>query len=522
MAIEEKNSGYVIGIDLGTTNTAVAVFKKGEPQNIKMEGAKTLPSVVRVLKNGEMLVGAPAKAGSLIDPESTVNSVKRQMGSDWKKSFSGIPDKEYTPADISCFILEKVKECILEDQDVDIKGNPKYAVICVPANFDDAKRAETKKAGELAGLEVVYLLEEPIAAAYAYGMEKTRDQTILVYDLGGGTFDVAILKVDTTNQGKKSLKVLAKEGIEELGGDDFDHKIMMFAAEKLNENSGIDIMDLAKDQGVSVKKILEAQQKLRETAMNAKHTLTDATTARLDIPNLIKDGEGQPHSVEMEITRDQFNDSVRDLVFHSKEAVENALNSAEMDMGDIDRIILVGGSTKMPIVKEMLTEMFGGKEPYSDTDPDMAIARGASIRGAMLTNPNPEDEPVDDIDQLDGGGWVEENKTSLDLGIAVYGGKFNTIIEKGSELPISASKDYVTSRDNMTEITIAVYQGPQEAEYTSDEGVKCIGEFFLTGIPPKPKGQESITVTFEFNEENLLMVRASSSGGEKELEINKG
>ncbi|MCP4353230.1 MAG: Hsp70 family protein [Desulfobacterales bacterium] len=514
----EKNSGYVLGIDLGTTNSAVAVYKGGDTEIINIDGTKTMPSVISVLRNGEILVGAQAKSRSLIDPENTVTSVKRQMAKDWKKEFEGLSGKEYTPTDISAEILAKLISGVQQNESVDLDGSPKYAVICVPANFDDAQKKETKKAAELANLDVLWLLEEPVAAAYSYALERERDQTILVYDLGGGTFDVSVLQVNSTESESKSFKVLSKEGIQELGGDDFDQKLMMIVADKLKETSEIDILDLKKDQGISEKKLREAQQKLKEAVMTAKHELTESSDAKIDLPNLIHDEGGKPHHVDMEVTREQFNEQIRDLILQTKEAVQKSLDNAELTIGDIDRIILVGGSTKVPMVKEVLQEMFG-REPYSDTDPDTAIARGAAILGATLNLPEVHKEPEFII--------VIENKVTHNLGIEVVGGKFSCLIEKGREIspgegPVSETNEYTTPRDNMTELAIRVYQTPEDdVEYVSSEGVKCIGEFFLTRIPAKPKGQERITVTFEIDDQNLLKVRANSSSSSKELEIKE-
>ena len=521
-AIVEKNSGYVLGIDLGTTNTAVAVYKGSSAEIITTDGAKTMPSVMSVLKNGEILVGSQAKARSLIDPENTVTSIKRKMGQDWTKEFEGLPDKEYTPVDISAEILSKLISSVQQNESIDLGGNPKYVVISVPANFDDAQKKATRKAGELANLEILTLLEEPVAAAYAYALEKERDQTILVYDLGGGTFDVSILKVNSTESENKNFTVLSKEGIQELGGDDFDRKLMKTVAEIFKEKSGIDILDLEKDQGLSLKRIREAQQKLKETVMIAKHELSDSLSAKIDLPNLIHDESGQPYHIDnMEITRDQLNDEIRDLILQTKEAVQKALDGAQLTIGDIDRILLVGGSTKVPLVKEMLQEMFG-REPYSDIDPDAAIARGAAILGATLILPDPDLEHEKD----DPGFTIDtDNIVTHYLGIEVVGGKFSCLIPKDAEIPedgpATATREYTTPSDDMTELAIRVYQSPEDVEYVSSEHVKCTGEFFLKGIPPKPRGQERITVNFEINAQNLLKVSALSSTSSKELEIRE-
>ena len=358
--IVEKSSSYVLGIDLGTTNCAAGIYKSGKTEVINLNGTKTMPSVMSVLKDGDILVGSQAKSRKLIAPDSTVSSIKRHMATDWQKEFEEIPGKVFTPVEVSAEILMKLIDGVLQNETVDLGGTPKYAVICVPANFNDAQKKATQMAAELAGLETLTLLEEPIAAAYAYAIEKERVQTVLVFDLGGGTFDVSILQVDSTGDANKQFKVLAKEGIQQLGGDDLDQRIMQRVAGEFAEIADIDIFDLDKDQGISVKKAREAQQRLLEAVIAAKHELSEATTTTIDIPNLIHDEAGQPHHIDnYEITRDQVNGDIHDLILQTKDSVEKALSSAKLDIEDIDRIILVGGSSKIPLVKEMLHDMFG-------------------------------------------------------------------------------------------------------------------------------------------------------------------
>ena len=521
--IVEKTSSYVLGIDLGTTNCAVGIYKTGKTEIISIDGAKTMPSVMSVLKDGEILVGSQAKSRSIIAPESTVSSIKRQMATDWTKEFEGLPGKVFTPVDVSAEILLKLINGALQNETIDLGGTPKYAVICVPANFNDAQKKATQMAAELANLEVLTLLEEPIAAAYAYAIEKERVQTVLVYDLGGGTFDVSILEVDSTRDANKQFKVLAKEGIQELGGDDFDQRLMKIVADKFAEESDIDILDLSKDQGISAKKAREAQQKLLEAVMTAKHELSESTKTSIDIPNFIQDESGKSHHIDnLEITREQFNEEIRDLILQTKESVEKALSSAKLEIDDIDRIILVGGSTKIPLVREMLHEIFG-REPYSDTDPDTAIARGGSILGATMMLPDPElERPKEDTPDF----VIDiDNIVTHNLGIEVVGGKFSCLIPKGTQIPedgpASASKEYTTPHDNITELAIVVFQSPEDVEYVSSDGTKCIGEFFLKGIPPKPRGEERIHVEFEIDSQNLLRVKARSSSSSDELEIRE-
>ena len=522
-AIVEKSSSYVLGIDLGTTNCAVGIYKAGKTEIITIDGAKTMPSVMSVLKDGEILAGSQAKSRSLIAPKSTVSSIKRKMGTDWTKEFEEIPGKVFTPVEVSAEILMKLIDGVQQNEAIDLGGTPTSAVICVPANFNDAQKKATQMAGELANLDILTLLEEPIAAAYAYAIEKERVQTVLVYDLGGGTFDVSILEVDSTRSANKQFKVLAKEGIQELGGDDFDQKIMQRVAGEFAKASNIDILDLDKDQGISTKKAREAQQKLLEAVITAKHELSEATKTSIDIPNFIHDESGQPHHIDnLQITREQFNEEIRDLILQTKESVEKALSAAKLEIEDIDRIILVGGSTKIPLVREMLHEIFG-REPYSDTDPDTAIARGGAILGATMMLPDPElERPEEDTPDF----VIDlDNIVTHNLGIEVVGGKFSCLIPKDTQIPedapATASREYTTPQDNLTELAIIVFQSSEDAPYVSSDGAQCIGEFFLKGIPPKPRGEERIIVEFEIDGQNLLKVKASSSSSAGELEIRE-
>ncbi len=529
MGIIEKYSTYIFGIDLGTSNSAIAVYQKGHAEILKVDdGRYTLPSVVSVLDPETTLVGKQARSRMLVDPNNTVASIKREIGKlgedskPWSKEFPNRPGKSYSATDISVFILNKLVMGAQQSSMDILQGTPRYTVICIPANFDDNQKNATIDAAKLAGLEVVSLIEEPVAAAIAYALEKDRDQIILIYDLGGGTFDVSILRVDSTSEGLASFKILGKEGVQKLGGDDFDLEIMKIAAAKFQESTGIDIFDLKKDQGggVSPKALREAQQKLKEKAEIAKCELSQSQKALIEIPSLLKDGDGTVHNLEIEIDRIEFNDAIRPLLLQSKETVERAIASAKLTIEDISRIILVGGSTRVPLVREMLTEMFG-KEPYSDIDPDTVVAAGAASFAATLTVPDdPDVQP-----QLDSS-LVIDNLVTLNLGIEVRDRRFNLIIAKGQEIPtdvsLSMSKEYSTQRDNQTEIRITVYQSNDHKEFIYEEGVTCIGEFLITKIPPKPKGEEKITVTFELDQQNLLKVKAeSSSGAGGALEIKR-
>lgn len=519
--LEAKKSPYIMGIDLGTSNSAIAVYTKGQAEIIPVDGSKTLPSVFSVRK-GDIFIGRQARSRFLVDPENTVGSIKREIGGDWTKEFKDIPGKVYTPTDISSAILNKLVTGAVEAGTLELRGTPSFTVICIPANFNEAQKSATKEAGELANLEVLYLLEEPVAAAIAYALDKERDQTILVYDLGGGTFDVSILQVDSTKSDRDQFKILAKEGVSQLGGDDFDRKIMEIAGQKFQKESEIDIFDLKKDQGINKKALREAQQKLKNASETAKCELSEAQAATISLPNLIKDESGKVHSLDIEITRAEFNAAIKELIGQSKEAVDRAITSSKLEIEDIDRIILVGGSTRVPLVKEMLTKMFD-KEPYSDTDPDTVVARGAAIFAATLNVPDPDLER-DEEDKLEETIEVANIVTHF-LGIETRGGKFNCIIEKGldipSDKPLSFSQEYTTPRDNMTELAIRIYQSDIAAEFVREDNVKCIGEFFLTKIPAKPRGEERINVTFEIDQQNLLKVKATSSSSAKELEIKR-
>lgn len=501
-----KKSPYIVGIDLGTSNSAIAVSIQGRVQVVPIYGDKILPSVFSV-RSGEVIIGKQARNRSMVDPDNTVASIKREMGGIWKKEFESLPGKVYTPTSISSEILAELVKGATEAESIELRGTPTAAVICVPANFNDAQKQATLEAAKLANLEVRHLLEEPVAAAIAYGLERERKQTILVYDLGGGTFDVSILQVDSTQSDDPKFEILAKEGVAKLGGDDFDFKILAMAAENFQETSGIDILALDKDQGINKSSLRLAQQKLKIASETAKWELSEAVTAKIDLLNLIQDESGELHSLMWEITREEFDNAIRTLLEESIEAVNTALVNAELHVEDVDRIILVGGSTRIPLVKAMIAEVFG-KEPYSDTDPDTVVARGAAIYAANL-------------DRV-----TISNIVTHYLGIEIRGERFSVQIDKGIKIPLdqplSATKTYITSEDNQTQIAIRVYQSDQLAEFVRGEGgIICIGEFFLSGIPPKPQGEEKCEVTFEIDQQNLLSVKATSSTSSKEIKIQR-
>jgi len=524
-----KRSPYVLGIDLGTSTSIVSAYHRGKIQTLDIQGRQVTPSVVNFRESGEALVGDQAKRRAVIDPDNTVVSIKRQMGDpDFKVKCY---EQEYAPEDISAQILEFLKNGAQEQDQVDMKGTVTFAVVCVPANFEANKREATEKAGELAQLEVLKLLEEPAAAAIAYGFERETDQKILVYDLGGGTFDVCVLKVKTAGEGKDpEFAVLATEGISELGGDDFDAKLMEILSESLKEQSGIDLLDEKKDQGISRKKLRGAQQVLKEKAEQAKIELSEADSALVEAPSIVTGEDGQEHHLSREITREEFEAAIKDLIDQSGEAIKNALAAAKDDDGetmtadDIDRIILVGGSTRVPLVKQMVTEMFD-KEPYSDIDPQTVVSQGAAVFGASLQLPT--DKPVEERSEED---EVKEDikpqtKTNHFLGIEAQGRIFSKLIEKGLDLPVEASKVYGTTMDDQDSLRITIFQFAEEVEYVHEEGGQCLGEFYLNGIPAGKAGTVHIDVTFAVNDEGLLKVSAASktdAGIAQELEVSVG
>lgn len=518
MTIIEKNSPYVLGIDLGTSNSAVSIYRKGKPHMIKLGKENTIPSVVSLRSEEDIQIGETAKRRILIDPERTVSFIKREMGTDWRQEFFG---KSYRPEDISAEILSKIKEYVINQEEVDLKGTPAYAVICVPANFDDNKKRATREAAELAGLHVTYLLEEPVAAAIAYGMETGRNQTIMVYDLGGGTFDVSILKVDSVSEEDQAVfTILSKEGEPKLGGYDIDRVMMKLAAEDFKQKSQLDLFDLEADQGVSAADLLEAQQKLQEACEQAKKELSETDTTVLEIANVMKDEFGVIHHIEYELTREAFEAAIDPLIEQTIHTMKRAVEHAKLDVRDISRVILAGGSSRIPLVSQKIKQLLN-KEPYANIDPDTVIAQGAAIFGASLGVPTDKLDETNEVDQEDKPNTEIEmnNIVTHHLGIEIRGGRFNPIIEKGVELTkehpvVSMEKVYSTPEDDMTEMRISVFQTSDIVEYVSDQQCVCIGEFFLTGIPPAPKGIHRITVRFEVNQQNEVIVTAALKGAE--------
>ena len=511
----ERTSPYVLGIDLGTSTSVASIYRRGRGEVLDIFGQSVVSSVVSFRPDEEPLVGLQAKRRAMIDPDNTVVSIKRHMGdSGYDRK---INEKALKPEEVSALILEYIKNGAQEYEE--LNGTVKHAIITVPANFNNNQRQATLEAGRLAGLEILRLVEEPVAAAVAYGFGKERDQTILVYDLGGGTFDVCILKVDASAEATSSFSVLGKAGIPQLGGDDFDDALMKMLAQVIIDDGGPDVLDLKKDQGINKKKLRSAKQILKEKAEEAKIELSEADTAFVDAPNVIKDECGKEYHLSTTITRVAFNEAIKPLINQSHECIKQAMSEAKVDVDDIDRIILVGGSTRAPCIRDLVTEMLG-KEPYGDIDPATAVSLGAGILGATFELPG--DKP--DEDKVDSSAIDEVNSTSHYLGIELRGQKFSRLLEKGEELPCTNKKTYTTVEDNQPEVRIAVFQFPEETEFIDMQlpGSACLGEFHLGPLDPAPRGQVRVEVEFSINEDGILKVTAQTTGEKglsKELEV---
>ena len=467
----------VIGIDLGTTNSVVAVMDGSEPTVLEnREGDRTTPSVVAFTKAGERLVGKVAKRQAITNPDRTVISIKRHMGSDMKIR---IDDKSYTPQEISAMILQKLKA----DAEEKLGEKITQAVITVPAYFTDAQRQATKDAGTIAGLEVLRIINEPTAAALAYGLDKGEDQRILVFDLGGGTFDVSILEL-----GGGTFQVIATAGNNKLGGDDFDERIVNYVADRFQREHGI---DLRKDK--------QALQRLREAAEKAKIELSSVTTTNINLPFISMTADGPVHMDET-ITRAKFEELTADLVEATMGPTRQALKDAGIEPGEIDKVLLVGGSTRIPAVQEAVRRFFG-KEPYKGINPDEVVAMGAAIQAAVIKG------DVKDVLLLD--------VTPLSLGIQTLGGVFTKLIERNTTIPTRKSQIFSTAADGQTQVEIHVLQGEREmAAYN-----KTLGRFILDGIPPAPRGVPKIEVTFDIDVNGIVHVSAKDLGTGREQNI---
>ncbi len=468
----------VIGIDLGTTNSCVAVMEGGDPVVIaNAEGARTTPSVVSFQANGDRLVGQVAKRQSITNPDKTIISIKRHMGTSHKTNIDG---KDYTPQEISAMVLQKIKA----DAESYLGETVTQAVITVPAYFNDSQRQATKDAGKIAGLEVLRIINEPTAAALAYGLDKMdTNQKIFVYDLGGGTFDVSILEL-----GDGVFEVKATNGDTKLGGDDFDQKIIDFIAESFRAENGI---DLRNDK--------MALQRLKEAAEKAKIELSSSTQTIINLPFITADATGPKH-IDLTLTRAKFNELTHDLVQRTIEPMRKALNDAGLSIGEIDKVLLVGGSTRIPAVQEAVKN-FTGKDPSKGVNPDECVAVGAAIQGGVLTG------DVKDVLLLD--------VTPLTLGIETLGGVATPLIERNTTIPTRKSQVFSTAADSQTSVEIHVVQG--ERQMAPDN--KTLGRFTLSGIAPAPRGIPQIEVTFDIDANGIVKVSATDKGTGKEANI---
>ena len=471
--------GKIIGIDLGTTNSCVAVMEGGQPTVIaNTEGARTTPSVVAFTKTGERLVGEPAKRQAVTNADRTISSIKREMGTDYRVT---IDEKKYSPQEISAMILQKLKK----DAEGYLGETVSEAVITVPAYFNDAQRQATKDAGKIAGLDVKRIINEPTAAALAYGLDNEKEQKIMVYDLGGGTFDVSVIEI-----GDGVIEVLSTAGNNRLGGDDFDQKVTDWMIEEFKKAEGV---DLSNDK--------MALQRLKEAAEKAKKELSSATTTNINLPFITATAEGPKH-FDMNLTRAKFDELTHDLVERTAIPVQNAMKDAGLTNADLGQVLLVGGSTRIPAVQDKVKQLTG-KEPSKSLNPDECVALGASVQGGKLAG----DAGAGDILLLD--------VTPLSLSIETMGGIATRLIERNTTIPTKKSQIFSTAADNQTAVDINVVQG--ERQFAKDN--KSLGQFRLDGIPPARRGVPQIEVTFDIDANGIVNVSAKDLGTGKEQHI---
>ena len=471
--------GKIIGIDLGTTNSCVAVMEGGQPVVIaNSEGARTTPSIVGFTKTGERLVGETAKRQAVTNVDGTVISIKRHMGTDYKFENDG---KKYSPQEISAMILQKLKK----DAESYLGESVTEAVITVPAYFTDSQRQATKDAGKIAGLDVKRIINEPTAAALAYGLDNENEQKIMVYDLGGGTFDVSIIEI-----GDGVIEVLATSGNNHLGGDDFDEKIISYLVDEFKKSEG---MDLRQDK--------MAMQRLKEAAEKAKKELSSATTTNINLPYITMNQDGPKH-IDLTLTRAKFEELTHDLVLATLEPVRNALKDADLEASELDKVLLVGGSTRIPAVQEEVKKITG-KEPFKGINPDECVALGASIQGGKLAG----DEGA--------GGILLLDVTPLSLGIETAGGVSTVLIPRNTTIPTNKKETFTTYADNQTAVDIRIVQGERPMARDNKE----LGQFKLDGIAPAPRGIPKIEVTFDIDANGITTVSAKDLGTGKEQNI---